>query len=792
MQSSNDLIHKNQSAPKNLLQPHEYAISLGLPPADVFSLMMLIDKDFPHIFEKMLPENIYTILLHMQVEDIFNFIRTDKYIHDFKIKYKDDYLWGGFWEKKFRLHFPHHLSDLEYENAIDWYKEFVKFHTLDYSNLKDTPDIIRLLSLIKDGKLDEIHGIIFSNLNLKIVAALYSKIKNGNVVAINKMFSNNENNSNIYNKSVKHFIQNMLAYSDILGTSLLSWARLCGHQHILDYFYILAKNNMHRHIYSALELAIMCNQSDDAIASLCDNAKIEDLERAFTYLAKEGRKDILEYILSRHDKFNINIVNKKNQTALNLAVKENHTSVVEFLLEKGADPTFRAIYFYKKNQKNVRLMPIEITNLHRAAINGNIEVFSMLYKTFKNIDLRDASDHTPLHWAARYGHAEMVSHLIDLGADVNTMTKSNETPLLQAVSGNHQNVIGILLEKRPELLPQMRSDSYENDIYNPLTFAATLGNLSAFKFLFTKFAKYVKDQRENSKTGTKQFKKTFFYYETLLHIAAEHGNINIIKFLLDKNSNINASNSQYLTPLMIAVKFKNINTIKFLLSNDAKTNSDTKPRETALHIAISGGDSDIIKLLLDHNADCTIARSTDGKTPLHIAAELGQVDTCKLLIERGADVNIQDKKGNTPLHYSAKNTNNKVAIYLLQFKANPYIENRRGKKPSDRSRKSTSSIFNTLNELDKYINKKDKEIISTQKEIKEAETTSGNSEKLNKLKEKLKKDQNKYDITLHYLKPYFLFYNQPENKPTLTVEQAQLIANSKGTLRKLNKQVNQQ
>jgi ankyrin repeat protein len=75
------------------------------------------------------------------------------------------------------------------------------------------------------------------------------------------------------------------------------------------------------------------------------------------------------------------------------------------------------------------------------------------------------------------------------------------------------------------------------------------------------------------------------------------GNNEIVSLLLKKNADINASDSQGITPLIYAVQFKNTEVIKWLLSYNVDKNKVDSKGKTAFEYAVFSGNEEIINLL---------------------------------------------------------------------------------------------------------------------------------------------------------------------------------------------------
>lgn len=89
------------------------------------------------------------------------------------------------------------------------------------------------------------------------------------------------------------------------------------------------------------------------------------------------------------------------------AVVGGHLDVVEYLLEKGADP----------NLGN-RFRAVDATPLHHAVNMGRVDIVDCLLKHGAEVDRVAQGLGTPLHLAARDGHFDAAKRLIEAGADV--------------------------------------------------------------------------------------------------------------------------------------------------------------------------------------------------------------------------------------------------------------------------------------------------------------------------------------------------------------------------------------
>ncbi|KAI1455308.1 ankyrin [Annulohypoxylon moriforme] len=125
--------------------------------------------------------------------------------------------------------------------------------------------------------------------------------------------------------------------------------------------------------------------------------------------------------------------------------------------------------------------------------------------------------------------------------------------------------------------------------------------------------------------------------QTALLDAIETRSTDMVKLLLQYGARVNepASFGLRRTPLQGAVETGNIEMIQLLLSKGADVNAEPAPRGggTALQLAAMGGNCTIARLLIEHGARFDILPSQHGfgRWPLENAAENGRLDMVQLL-----------------------------------------------------------------------------------------------------------------------------------------------------------------
>jgi serine/threonine-protein phosphatase 6 regulatory ankyrin repeat subunit B len=127
-------------------------------------------------------------------------------------------------------------------------------------------------------------------------------------------------------------------------------------------------------------------------------------------------------------------------TSLHSATKEGDTDVVESLLEGGININCR-------NASSG-------TPLGTAAADGKVDIVRLLIERGAEVDSHDMWGWTPLHEASKYGHLEVSQLLIDHGANVNARELDHRTPLSLSARNGHLGVVKLLLERGADVHAQ--------------------------------------------------------------------------------------------------------------------------------------------------------------------------------------------------------------------------------------------------------------------------------------------------------------------------------------------------
>ncbi|KAF7698296.1 caskin-1 isoform X2 [Silurus meridionalis] len=251
------------------------------------------------------------------------------------------------------------------------------------------------------------------------------------------------------------------------------------------------------------------------------------------------------------------------------AVKTEDLITVQKLLQRPKPGKAKLLGSAKK--VNVNFQDTDgFSALHHAALNGNLELISLLLDSQAMVDIRDQKGMRPLHYAAWQGKSEPMKMLLKSGSSVNAQSDEGQIPLHLAAQHGHYDVSEMLLQH------QSNPCIMDNAGKTPLDLACEFGRVGVVQLLLSSnMCAALLEPKPGDSTdpnGTSP-----------LHLAAKNGHIDIIRLLIQAGIDINRQ---------------------------------TKAG-TALHEAALCGKTDVVRLLLDSGINATV-RNTYSQTALDI------------------------------------------------------------------------------------------------------------------------------------------------------------------------------
>uniref|UniRef100_A0A7S1IR73 Probable pectate lyase C n=1 Tax=Eutreptiella gymnastica TaxID=73025 RepID=A0A7S1IR73_9EUGL len=357
-----------------------------------------------------------------------------------------------------------------------------------------------------------------------------------------------------------------------------------------------------------------------------DSSKYDNVEKGnvqFNEFYKEGPADPLH--LSNR---NLPITSY----GLLEATAAGYCSVVRRLIADGANPNI-------PGKENPLLM----------AARAQAEAMVLLLLDSKcNPNVQDSSGWTPLHCAMSGYNLPLVRMLLDNGADCHIADSNGLTPVLVALDSAFIPGLQLLVSNTPARKSEFGGRGINPKKVDPdatvksghtlMATAARLGKVQVMDLLLECQA----DINLGCETNN----------ETPLYMATRYGQVEAMKWLLDRGADPNVQTTEGDCPLIMSTGIDSASTVHLLLDKGADVRMETSLRHfTALHLAASLGNLAFIQVLVDKGADAN-ARTKLGRTPLHLAAMFRQPKAVALLLKSGADRTIEDSEGCTALMYA--------------------------------------------------------------------------------------------------------------------------------------------
>uniref|UniRef100_A0A6P7F814 Serine/threonine-protein phosphatase 6 regulatory ankyrin repeat subunit A isoform X2 n=1 Tax=Diabrotica virgifera virgifera TaxID=50390 RepID=A0A6P7F814_DIAVI len=301
--------------------------------------------------------------------------------------------------------------------------------------------------------------------------------------------------------------------------------------------------------------------------------------------AAQGSVTVIEELMKFDRQGVISARNKlTDSTPLQMAAEGGHAEVVKALVRAGANIT-------DENKGG-------FTAVHLAAQYGHLQVLEVLRSSNTLRITSKKLGVTPLHVAAYFGQADTVRELLTHvpgtvksdspnGASLVPAlgNESGMTPLhLAAFSGN-ENVVRLLLNSAGV---QVDAATHENG-YNPMHLACYGGHGTVVGLLLSRSAELLQSHDKHGKTG--------------LHIAAQHGHLQMVEVLLGQGAEINSQDKNGWTPLHYAARAGHVDVVKLLVESGASPKAETSLGAVPIWFAASEGHHAVLEYLMTKEHD---------------------------------------------------------------------------------------------------------------------------------------------------------------------------------------------
>ncbi|KAF8542347.1 ankyrin repeat-containing domain protein, partial [Trichophaea hybrida] len=281
-----------------------------------------------------------------------------------------------------------------------------------------------------------------------------------------------------------------------------------------------------------------------------------------------------------------------------------------------------------------------------------------------------------LHLAAAKGYTDIIKLLLERGADIEVTSDENKTALYLAVEANLKNIVEQLLDHRAD--PTRRKSGQ-----NALHLAAAEGYTDIIKLLLERDADIEATSDEN---------------KTALYLAAYGEHAESISALIDGGALTDKRDQDGRTLLYWSYGYSDsADALKTLLAKGVNPNILDHDGHSDLYYTIERQNNNGVEALLEARADVNL-RGPIQETPLCLALKSGQSDIARRLLNvDGIDIQASDICGQQAIHLAARNGDLDVLNILLKRRVSAHVSTKDGKSPLHFAAQSGNlGVFNLL------------------------------------------------------------------------------------------------
>ncbi len=333
-------------------------------------------------------------------------------------------------------------------------------------------------------------------------------------------------------------------------------------------------------------------------------------ENGQTPLMNNSDRSSINVIYLLENGADVNTVDDNGNTALSIAIRDNDPDIVELLIKYNANIWEPSIIHKIKESEDLSDISRILKRLKKKLLSvAKIGDFSSFKKVFaQNRDLNN-----------KYFESE---HLLDIA---NT-----------ALLNGHEEISRYAIQ-------YLNLEEPNPDTVHPAQTAVMKGYKEVLNRLF--------------KLGVDVNRSNEYHY-SLIDIAVERNDLEMVRFLASKGSHVGPADPDFdllpqkdklpkiqyqdsvtgRGPLHIAARHGHLEIIRYLVGLGINVNVDSRYDKTSLGEAALQGHIEAVKLLIKSGADVNIMQ------PLTHAGSNGHLDVIKILIQAGANIHSNDSE----------------------------------------------------------------------------------------------------------------------------------------------------
>jgi len=359
--------------------------------------------------------------------------------------------------------------------------------------------------------------------------------------------------------------------------------------------------------------------------------KESDNSTALHLACSQGSLEIVQLLTSEdRDVCKTEILDDQGMVPLHRAALNNHVTVVNFLLDQGAQvdprdiqgrtPLFLAssvggtatVQLLMDRGADITLKDVELRSPLHVAI-GNTTTMEALVKSPASKTLvidKDITGYTPVHYAARGGYLQHIALFINKNKTaVQVTSDSLDTPLHIVSRYGWLEIAERLLDKRNVRMINLQN----NQGKTPLHYACHEGHAQIAQLLLMEGATIERDHHDR----------------TPLHMAAVNGSERCVEYILQAHpESLNALDKHQNTALNLAATTGHASLVTYLLSVKEQEILLNKFNQNVLDLAISNDKEEVAMAIIEHSRWKEVLDAAVG----------GGVSQIQTLVEKMPDV----------------------------------------------------------------------------------------------------------------------------------------------------------